>query len=41
MVMKEDLTLGNEHTMQHTDDASQNSTLEPYVSLLTNVTPIN
>ena len=41
MVMKKDLTLGGGHTIPYTDDASQNCTLETYIILLTNVTPIN
>ena len=41
MVTKEDLTLGGERTMQHTDDVSQNCTPETYVILLTSVTAIN
>ena len=32
---------GGEHTIQYTDDLSQNCTPESYVILLTNVTPIN
>ena len=36
-----DLTLDGEHTMQHTDDVSQNCTPETYVILLTSVTAIN
>ena len=39
--MKGDLTLGGEHTIQYTDDALQNCTLESYIILLTNVNPIN
>ena len=41
MVMKGDLILGGEHTMQCTDHVSQKCTLETYMILLTNVTPIN
>ena len=41
MVMEEDLTWGNEHTIQYTDDVLQSSTPETYIILLTNVTPIN
>ena len=29
MVMEEDVALGDEHTMQYTDDVSQNFTLKP------------
>ena len=36
-----DLTLGGEHTIQYTDDVSENCTPETYITLLTNVTPIN
>ena len=39
--MTEDLTWGGEHTIQYTDDVSQNCTLEAYIILLINVTPIN
>lgn len=35
------LTLGGERTMQYTDDVLCNCTLETYIILLTNVTPIN
>ena len=35
----EDLTLGGRHTMQYTDDVSQNCILETYVVLPSNVTP--
>ena len=38
MVTQGDLTLGGEHTMQYTDDVSQNCTLGTYIILLTNVT---
>lgn len=38
MVMKGNLTLGNEHTMQYTNDVLLNCTLEIYIILLTNVT---
>ena len=41
MVTEGDLTLGGEHTMQFTDDVSQNCTFETYIILLTDVTPIN
>lgn len=40
-ILMEDLTLGNERTMQYTDDILQNCTVETYIILLTNVTPIN
>ena len=36
-----DQPLGGEHTMQHTGDVLHNFTLEIYIMLLTNVTPIN
>ena len=36
-----DLTVGGKHTMQNTGDALQNCTLETYIVLLTNITPIN
>ena len=39
--MEDDLTLGGGHTMQYTDHVSQKSTLETYITLLANVTPIN
>ena len=32
---------GDGHTMRYTDHVSQKCTLEPYIILLTNVTPIN
>lgn len=38
--MEGDLTLGDEHTMQYIVDVLQNSTLENYVILLTNIIPI-
>ena len=40
MLMEGDLTWGGEHTIQYTDDVSQNCTLEIYTVLLTNVTQI-
>ena len=48
-IVTEDLTLSDGHTMQHTDDVSQNCALESYkfllftycIVLLTSVTPIN
>ena len=39
--MEGDLTWGSEHTIQYTDDVLNNCTLETYVILLSNVTPIN
>ena len=39
--MEADLTWGSEHTMQHTYDVLQNCTPKTYITLLTNVTPIN
>ena len=41
MVIEIDLTLGGGHTTQFTDNVSQNCTLETYIILLANVTPIN
>ena len=41
MVTEEDMTLGGGHTLQYTDHVSQNCTLETYIILLTNATPIN
>ena len=41
MVMEEDLTWGDEHTIQYTDDALYNCTPEIYKILLANVTPIH
>ena len=41
MVMKGDLTLSGKHTIQYTDAIFQNCTLETYLTLLTNVIPIN
>ena len=35
------MILGGEHTIQNTDHVSQKGTLETYIILLTNVTPIN
>ena len=35
------LTLAGEHTMQFIDDVLQNCTLETYIILTTNVTPVN
>ena len=40
-VMEGEQTLGNEHTMQYTDDVLENCTLETCIMLLTNVTPMN
>lgn len=39
--MEEDLTWGDEHTMQHIHDVSQNFIPEAYVVLFINVTSIN
>ena len=39
--MEEDLTWGSEHTIQYTDNVSQNYTLETYIISLSNVNPIN
>ena len=39
--MEGDWTWGGEHTIQYTDDISQNYAPETYVILLTNVTPKN
>ena len=36
-----DLTLDDEYTMQYTGDVLQNYTLEIYITLLTNVTPVD
>ena len=41
MVMNGDLTLGGKHTIQYTDDVLQNCTIEIYIILLANITPIN
>ena len=41
MMMEDDLTLGGGHTIQYTYHVSYKSTLETYIMLLTNVTPIN
>ena len=41
MVMIGDLTWCGEHTVHYTDDVLQNCTLETYIILLTNVTPID
>ena len=38
MVTEGDLTLGGGHTVQYTEDASQNGTSETYIIVLTNVT---
>ena len=40
LVTEDDWTLGVGHTMQYTGHVSQKCTLETYVTLLTNVTPI-
>lgn len=41
MVTEGDFTFVGEQTMQYTDDALQNYTLETYIILLTVITPIN
>ena len=41
MVTEDELTLGGGHTMQYTDHVSQECTLDAYMTLLTNVTPIH
>ena len=41
MVTEANSTLGGEHIIQYTDDVSQTRTLENYIILLPNVTPIN
>ena len=41
MAISDDLTLGGGHTVQYTGHVSQKCTLETYIILLTNVTPIN
>ena len=41
MVTKEEQTQNDEHTIQYTGDVLQNCTLETYILLLTNVTPVN
>ena len=41
MMMEDDWTLGGGHTIQYTDNVSQNCTFETYIILLTNVTSIN
>ena len=41
MVTEGNLPLGDEHTIQCTDDVLQNCTPETYIILLSNVTPIN
>ena len=40
MLIEEELTLGEEHTMQKTDAVLQNFILEMYTILLANVTAI-
>ena len=35
--MEGDLTCGDEHTIQYTDDVLQNCTPETYIILLTNI----
>lgn len=39
ILIEGDQMLGDEHTMQYTKDVLQNSTLEMYITLLTNVNP--
>ena len=41
MVLEGGLTLGGEHTVQYTDDVSENYTPETYIIILTNVTPVS
>ena len=41
MVTERDLTLGDEHTIQYTDDVLQNCIRATYMSVLTNITPLN
>ena len=41
MVMEGDVTWGGEHTVQYTGDISQNCTLETYIILSNEVTPMN
>ena len=41
MATGDDLTLGGGHTMQFIDHVSQRRALANYVTLSTNVTPIN
>ena len=41
MVKEDDLTLGEGHSVQHTDHVPQKCTLETYMILLTNVTEIH
>ena len=41
MVMKDDLTLDGGYTVQRIHHVSQKCTVETYIILLTNVTPIN
>ena len=41
MVTEGDQTLGGGHTIQYTDDMLQNCAPETYVTLLTNITPVN
>ena len=40
MVTEGDLSLGDEHTIQCTDDVLQNCTLKSYIILLINTAPI-
>lgn len=41
MVTEDDLSLGAWHTMTYADPVSEQSTLETFMLLLTNVTPIS
>ena len=41
LLTQDDLTFGGGHTMQYTDHLSWKYTLETYIVLLNNVTPIN
>ena len=41
MVMERDLNLNSKHTMQYTHVVLQNCTLETYIILFSNVTPIS
>ena len=41
MVTKDELSLGGGHTVRYTEHVTQKCTLETYIILLTNVTPIN
>lgn len=41
MVMERGWALGGEHAMRYVDDVLEGCTLETYILLLTNGTPIN